>query len=922
MPDAVVRAADQIELVDMSPEALRRRMAHGNIYPAERVDAALANYFRPGNLGALRELALLWVADRVEESLQGYLDDHGIIDAWETRERVVVAMGGAPDGERLIRRAARMAGRMQGELLGVHVLAADGLADPVSGALDHQRELLSQLGGAYHEVVGDDVASALASFAVAERATQVVIGASRRSRLKELLRGSPVTSVLRRLGSVDVHVIASEADESTGGSRALPAVRSVSALPLRRKVAGWLLAVTLLPLLTVVLTAYRDELLLSTILVLYLAAVVLIAAVGGLVVGLAAAVAAFLLENWYFTPPIHQWTVAEGENLVALTAFVAVSALVSFLVGRALRRSREALRARAEAEALARTTGSLIGEADPLPTLVEQLRSSFGLNGVSVVERSETGWVTLAASGVAAAAEPGPGMAIDLDDTGQRRLILTGGQLGSVDQQVLRAFADQLTLALESKELREDALEAEALVETDALRRSLLQAVSHDLRTPLASIKAAVTSLLQRDVAWSPADRDDLLSTIDTATDQLDRVVANLLDMSRLQSGALSLRCAPVALEDVVAAALSGLPLDGHRTELDVPETVPLVEADPALLERAVANVVSNALAWSPRESAVRIEASPVQDRVCLRVIDRGPGIPPAQRAHIFEPFSRVGDRSQRRRGRLGSGRRARLRHGDARRHQRRRHTGWRPDGDHHAGQVRRSGVSGRVLVVDDEPQIRRALSVNLKARGYDVDQAASGEEALHLAAARHPDVVLLDLGLPGIDGLDVIRGLRGWTSVPIVVLSVREAEADKVAALDLGADDYLTKPFGMDELLARLRAALRRHQPAAEEPVVETPDFRVDLAARRVTVADVEVHLTPTEWGILDVLLRHPGRLVSQRQLLQQVWGPTYERETNYLRVYLAQLRRKLEPDPARPRYLITEPGMGYRFQPAAKYK
>jgi two-component system KDP operon response regulator KdpE len=226
------------------------------------------------------------------------------------------------------------------------------------------------------------------------------------------------------------------------------------------------------------------------------------------------------------------------------------------------------------------------------------------------------------------------------------------------------------------------------------------------------------------------------------------------------------------------------------------------------------------------------------------------------------------------------------------------------------------------VLVVDDEPQIRRALSVNLKARGYHVDQAASGEEALHLAAARHPDVVLLDLGLPGIDGLDVIRGLRGWTTVPIVVLSVREAEADKVAALDLGADDYLTKPFGMDELLARLRAALRRHQPAAEEPVVETPDFRVDLAARRVTVADVEVHLTPTEWGIVDVLLRHPGRLVTQRQLLQQVWGPTYERETNYLRVYLAQLRRKLEPDPARPRYLITEPGMGYRFQPADEYK
>jgi two-component system KDP operon response regulator KdpE len=230
------------------------------------------------------------------------------------------------------------------------------------------------------------------------------------------------------------------------------------------------------------------------------------------------------------------------------------------------------------------------------------------------------------------------------------------------------------------------------------------------------------------------------------------------------------------------------------------------------------------------------------------------------------------------------------------------------------------TAAQGRVLVVDDEPQIRRALAVNLRARGYDVDQAASGEEALHLAAARHPDVVLLDLGLPGIDGLEVIRGLRGWTSVPIVVLSVREAEADKVAALDLGADDYLTKPFGMNELLARLRAALRRHQPVAEDPIVETPDFRVDLAARRVSARGEEVHLTPTEWSILEVLARHPGRLITQRQLLQQVWGPSYERETNYLRVYLAQLRRKLEPEPARPRYLITEPGMGYRFEPALK--
>jgi two-component system KDP operon response regulator KdpE len=221
-----------------------------------------------------------------------------------------------------------------------------------------------------------------------------------------------------------------------------------------------------------------------------------------------------------------------------------------------------------------------------------------------------------------------------------------------------------------------------------------------------------------------------------------------------------------------------------------------------------------------------------------------------------------------------------------------------------------------RVLVVDDERQIRRALAINLRARDYDVDLAESGEQALELAARHHPDVVVLDLGLPGIDGVDVIRGLRGWTRVPIIVLSVREGEATKVAALDAGADDYVTKPFGMDELLARLRAALRRAVPTDEEAMVATPDFSIDLAAKRVQRGDDEVKLTPTEWHLVEVLVRNRDRLVSQRQLLQEVWGPEYETETNYLRVFMAQVRRKLEPDPSAPRYFITEPGMGYRFE------
>jgi two-component system, OmpR family, KDP operon response regulator KdpE len=223
-----------------------------------------------------------------------------------------------------------------------------------------------------------------------------------------------------------------------------------------------------------------------------------------------------------------------------------------------------------------------------------------------------------------------------------------------------------------------------------------------------------------------------------------------------------------------------------------------------------------------------------------------------------------------------------------------------------------------RILIVDDETQIRRALDINLRAHGYDVALAATGEEALTEAAASVPDLVLLDLGLPGLDGVDVIRGLRGWTSIPIIVLSARHTDASKVAALDAGADDYITKPFSINELLARLRASLRRHQPAPEEPVVETADFAVDMVNRRVTQAGEAVHLTPTEWQIVERLVRNPGRLVTQRQLLQDVWGPQYETETNYLRVHLAAIRRKLEPDPGQPRYFLTEPGIGYRFEPS----
>ena len=222
-----------------------------------------------------------------------------------------------------------------------------------------------------------------------------------------------------------------------------------------------------------------------------------------------------------------------------------------------------------------------------------------------------------------------------------------------------------------------------------------------------------------------------------------------------------------------------------------------------------------------------------------------------------------------------------------------------------------------RVLIVDDDRPLLRALSINLRARKYDVDTAADGTTALAAAGRHPPDLVVLDLGLPDMHGVDVVTGLRGWSQAPIIVLSAHNTQADKVAALDAGADDYVTKPFGMDELLARLRAALRRSLPSDSTPVVSTESFTVDLAAKRATTPRGETRLTPTEWHLLEVLVRNAGTLVAQKQLLREIWGPAYESETNYLRVYMAQLRRKLEPDPAKPRHLITEPGIGYRFEP-----
>jgi two-component system sensor histidine kinase KdpD len=642
IPDAVVRAAEQVELVDMTPEAIRRRMAHGNIYPPERIDASLANYFRPGNLAALRELALLWVVDKVDDSLQDYMEAHGIQGPWETRERVVVALTGAPGGDALIRRAARMAMRAHAELFGVHVRSTDGLAGPPKQLLDEHRALLTEVGGMYHEIVGDDVGKALIEFARAENATQLVLGASRRSRWVELTRGSVINRVIRASGPIDVHVISSEESETEAAFRR---PRGRRTLPVRRQVAGAVAGAILLPVLTLVMAGMRDDLDLPATLLLYLLAVVTIAAIGGVGPALVASVAAFLLANWYFIPPLHQWTIHEGKDLIALIVFLLVAGVVSGYVHFAARRSAEAARARAEAETLARLGGQLMAEEDPLPLLIGTLRTAFGLSAVAVLQQSGGGWRVETSTGTPVPETPEDGdLSIAIDT--EMQLVVVGPGLAADDLSLLQAFTGQLALALERRQLRAEAAVAAGLAEANDLRAALLAAVSHDLRTPLSSIKAAVTSLLQQDIDWTPQATHELLATIDEEADRLNTLVGNLLDMSRLQSGALQLVMRDVGLEEVVPAAIKGLGERAQSVDVSVDETMPRVHADAALLERAVANIVGNALAWSPADRPVRIDACTVGERVDLRVVDRGPGIPPDQRDRMFQPFQRLGDQS------------------------------------------------------------------------------------------------------------------------------------------------------------------------------------------------------------------------------------------------------------------------------------
>jgi two-component system sensor histidine kinase KdpD len=681
IPDAVLRSADQIEVVDLAPQALRDRLSDGAVYPAERIDAALSNYFRLGNLTALRELALLWLADEVDSSLQRYRAEHGIGQKWEARERVVVALTGGPEGETLLRRGSRIAARSTGgQLLAVHVTSHDGLREANPGALAAQRTLVERLGGTFHQVVGDDIPSALVEFARASNATQLVIGVSRRSRLAALVTGPGIgATVIRESGDIDVHIVTHDA---AGGRLRMRLPGLGGSLTPRRRLAGFLFALVAGPLLTWLLSSFRSDESITSDVLSYQLLVVVAALIGGIWPALFAAVLSGFTLDYFFVEPLYTVTVNEPLHLLALVLFVVIAVLVSIVVDQAARRSRAARRSAAESELVATVAGSVLRGDDALQAIVTQTREAFGLTSVRLVRAGRTlssdaeghpaapaapagagqgaaGFEVPAGAGqdaggtgapaapaapTAPDAPPQPAAPVVIPVDADTVLELEGRELRASDRRLLAVIVAQLAAALEHTDLAETAREVAPLAAVDRVRSALLAAVGHDLRRPLAAATAAVTGLRTRGAALSPDDRDELLDTAEESLGALTQLLTDLLDVSRVQAGVLAVSLAPVDLDDLIPTAFDELGLGPDEVDLDIPSGLPSFTADPVLLDRVLVNLLSNAMRFTPPRQRVAVTASTFAGAVQLRVVDRGPGIPSNRREEVFVPFQRLGD--------------------------------------------------------------------------------------------------------------------------------------------------------------------------------------------------------------------------------------------------------------------------------------
>ncbi|CQD15285.1 sensor histidine kinase KdpD [Mycolicibacterium conceptionense] len=641
VPDGIVRAADQIELVDITPEALRRRLSHGNVYAPERVDAALSNYFRRGNLTALRELALLWLADQVDAALAKYRADNKITDTWEARERVVVAVTGGPESETLVRRASRIASKSSAELMVVHVVRGDGLSGVSAPQMGKVRELAISLGATLHTVVGDDVPAALLDFARERNATQLVLGTSRRSRWARMFDEGIGAAVVQQSGKIDVHMVTHEqARRSFGWS---------TATPRQRHIASWLAALVVPSAICLLIVAVLDPILgVSGESALFFIGVLIVALLGGVAPAGLSALLSGLLLNYFLVAPRHTFTISEPDSAVTVVVMLLVAVAVAALVDGAASRAREARKASQEAELLTLFAGSVLRGAD-LTTLLERLRETYSQRAVSLLREQNGTAEIVACVGTKPCADVDTAdTAIEVGDD-EFWLLMSGRKLAARDRRVLSAVAKQAAGLVKQRELTEEAGKAAAIAQADELRRSLLSAVSHDLRTPLAAAKAAASSLRSDDIDFSAEDTAELLATIEESVDALTALVGNLLDSSRLSAGVVRPEVRRVYLEETVQRALLGISKGAtgftreglDRVKVEVGDAVAM--ADAGLLERVLANLIDNALRYAP-DGPIRVSAGRVADRVLIAVIDEGPGMPRGAEEQLFAPFQRLGD--------------------------------------------------------------------------------------------------------------------------------------------------------------------------------------------------------------------------------------------------------------------------------------
>ncbi len=638
IPDRILREADDIELVDLSPEALRTRLAQGLIYSSDKVDAALSKYFRVGNLIALRELSLLWLADRVDEGLDLYRQQERIDHVWPTRERVLVAVTGGVESSTLIRRGARIAGRSAGrELLIVHVVEQTGLRQFTHENLESARRLADSLNASWHTVAGDDIAASLLDFARTVNATQLVIGTSRSSRWRQLIRPSVPTRILAGCGEIDVHMVRHDAKERIFHARP----RSLSR---QRRLGGWIASIVLPAILCTLFTSLNHTELHSLAFLSFLSSTVFVALIGGWWPAAFSAVIAAGVLNWFFTEPLYTFTISKGDNIVALIIFWIVAAAVAIVVDRAEATTLEAKRLRSQWLVLSDLAGTVITDGHDLTALLGRMAEIFEQNSICLV-RTDTDDPLQAHVGDSIDQHSASSI-IHLDEV---TLLLMDGRMLTVDEmRILDVFGNRLLALLHERELQATKDEAKRLSTANAVRTALLTAVSHDLRTPLAALKAAVSSLRMTDVTLPEQIQQELIETIDLSADRLSHLINNLLDMSRIQSHAIDIQPVPVCLADVVGSAISSLD-PGHCPSdlvVNIDGACPDVLADYGLLERIIANLIDNAAKYAPGK--VIIDAAAVDDEVIVRVIDYGPGIESSRRQQIFLPFTRFDDSESR----------------------------------------------------------------------------------------------------------------------------------------------------------------------------------------------------------------------------------------------------------------------------------